>query len=52
MSPVHFPSTNGTFEAFSKLDLGNTACCTGTPPKRLDRNVVGDDVNSLQYLNI
>ncbi|CAM9694243.1 unnamed protein product [Scytosiphon promiscuus] len=41
MSPVHFPSENGSYVNFLAEDLenANTVCCTGTPPKVLDRNV-------------
>ncbi|CAN0116211.1 unnamed protein product [Scytosiphon promiscuus] len=39
MSPVHFPSHNGSFDTFVDLGLDNTVCCTGTPPKVLDRNL-------------
>ncbi|CAM9273022.1 unnamed protein product [Hapterophycus canaliculatus] len=37
MSPVHFPSQNGSFDTFVDLNIGRTACCTsGTPPKWVD----------------
>lgn len=42
IAPTHFPAENGTYEAFVELDLGNTACCTGTPVKVLDRNAVSN----------
>ncbi|CBN77628.1 expressed unknown protein [Ectocarpus siliculosus] len=43
IAPTHFPAENGTYEAFVELDLGNTACCTGTPVKFLDRNAWVED---------
>lgn len=42
IAPTHFPAENGTYDAFAQLDLGNNACCTGTPVKVLDRNAVSD----------
>ncbi|CAM9982085.1 unnamed protein product [Ectocarpus fasciculatus] len=38
IAPTHFPAENGTYDAFVDIGLGNTACCTGTPVKVLDRN--------------
>ncbi|CAM9868740.1 unnamed protein product [Ectocarpus sp. 12 AP-2014] len=43
IAPTHFPGENGTYESFAGLDLGNTACCTGTPVKVLDRNAWVED---------
>ncbi|CAN0086191.1 unnamed protein product [Ectocarpus sp. 12 AP-2014] len=43
IAPTHFPAENGTYEAFVELDLGNTACCTGTPVKLLDKNAWVED---------
>ncbi|CAM9467212.1 unnamed protein product, partial [Hapterophycus canaliculatus] len=46
ISPVHFPSQNGSYDSFVDLNLGNTVCCTGTPPKVLDRNMASRWVES------
>lgn len=41
IAPTHFPGTDGSYYRFLEEGLGNTVCCTGTPPKQLDRNLVG-----------
>lgn len=46
ISPIHFPSPNASYEAFDakKPKQKRGACCTGTPPRVLDRNKVGRNV--------
>eukprot|EP00904_Undaria_pinnatifida_P001882 jgi/Undpi1/11695/HiC_scaffold_36.g13990.m1 len=41
ISPTHFPSTNASYQNFESLPSSETvgACCTGTPPTVLDRNL-------------
>lgn len=42
IGPAHFPSENGTYKSFTELPqrVQRTACCTGTPPLHLERNLV------------
>eukprot|EP00903_Cladosiphon_okamuranus_P013413 g12497.t2 len=42
ISPTHFPAQNGSYDAYMELDpveREKSSCCTGTPPRVLDRNV-------------
>ena len=42
IAPTHFPSQNGSYDSFMLLPGSERigACCTGTPPPVLDRNLV------------
>ena len=42
IGPAHFPSVNGTYKNFQDLPENerSVACCTGTPPLHLERNLV------------
>ena len=40
IAPTHFPGADGSYQNFLEENLGNTACCTGTPPRQIDRNIV------------
>eukprot|EP00904_Undaria_pinnatifida_P008201 jgi/Undpi1/4510/HiC_scaffold_18.g07864.m1 len=41
IAPTHFPSRNASYDSFQSLPNSEKtgACCTGTPPSVLDRNV-------------
>ncbi|CAN0474823.1 unnamed protein product [Ascophyllum nodosum] len=41
ISPTHFPEPNGSYDLTDPE--AHHECCTGTPPRRLDRNVWVDD---------
>ncbi|CAN0365743.1 unnamed protein product, partial [Ascophyllum nodosum] len=41
ISPTHFPAPNGSYDLMDPE--AHHECCTGTPPRRLDRNVWVDD---------
>lgn len=43
IGPAHFPSANATYKNFQDLPESeqSVACCTGTPPLHLERNLVG-----------
>ncbi len=55
ISPAHFPAQNGSYDAFMhqmRIPGEDYNCCTGTPPKVLDRNLVSAPLLSTFSLEI